>query len=115
MKRVDMGKTYFKLNNSPESREPLIEFFKNNGFEITDDSEVRKFNVRAKDGLEFTIIWFRNLSHVRVGKWGSVALESCFDEIRGSYGPWADHDTYEFFYNGSATMKLAIGKEEVKS
>lgn len=110
IERAEMGRNYFKIDGTVDSKQKLIDFFAANGFEILDVTDVRNINVRSKDGLEFKVIWFINLCHVSIGKWGEVVLESTFDEIMGSYGPWVDHNVFDFFYEGNVTIKLAIGR-----
>jgi len=105
--------SYLKLNNDPDSREALIKFFEDNGFEITnnDNGNIRKFTAKKND-LTLMIIWFRNLSHVRVGSWGGCFIENSFDEIHGAITQNVGHNTYSFLNKGEVTLQLSVGREQ---
>lgn len=113
---TEMGKTYFELSDGKiETKEELNEFFKQYGFEIVaentlGDEECFKRVTRFGNGrgLEFDVIWFVNLVHIRFGDWDSGYMEGSFTSIMGSYLPDVDHLTFDFNDRGKRTLRFSV-------
>jgi len=114
MNSVVMGQVYFELDNTTETKEKLSQFFIDAGFELLEKkllgnelfSRVSRFT--NNDGLEFDVIWFRNLAHIRFGEWNKAYIEFTFTKIIGSYVPDVDHFTFDFLDNQNRTGKISI-------
>jgi len=71
--RVEMGKVYFELDNTTETRDSLFDFFIKLGFAIVKKPKYNEPNycrsaTFTNNGLTFDVIWFRNLAHIRIGE-----------------------------------------------
>lgn len=114
MNNVKMGQVYFELNNSTETKEQLDQFFLDLGFQLVkkkplgDELFNRVSRFTNNDGLEFDVIWFRNLAHIRFGEWNKAYIEFTFTKIIGSYVPDIDHFTFDFLDNQNRTGKISI-------
>jgi len=112
--RIEMGNSYFKLDNTTATKEKLDAFLSDLGFEkvkrestnLDDYDRCSKFT----DGknLTFDVIWYRNLCHIRIGKWGESFIEIPFTEIIGCYLPNVGHNTADFYNDDSRTGTLSI-------
>jgi len=111
---IEMGKTYFELNDTIDTHDSLIEFFKDLGFELIENKSLgnEMFNRVSRftdnNGLTFDVIWFKNLAHLRFGEWKNNFVEFYFTKIIGSYLPYCDHNTLDFLDEDKRTFKLAI-------
>lgn len=114
--KVEMGKVYFKLDNTIETREPLFNLFLKLGFTLVktpsfnEPNFYRSATFTNNDGLTFKVIWFRNLAHIRIGEWGKVFVENSFTKIVGSYIPNCEHHTLDFLDGDKKTITLSIKK-----
>ena len=109
--KSEMGKLYYKLTDAADTRDPLLQFFKDNGFTIENESQIRPNKMVSKNGLKIELWWFRNLCEIRVGEWGREFIEVCFDSIVGSFVPNSGHNTFDFCYEGKRTATLSFSKE----
>lgn len=113
---IEMGKTYWKIDNTTATFEALKTRLKNFGItEINHRSFEDEFGFKrisdwkTQTGMRFSTIWFVNLCTIRFGdKWDDDFGEVIFDEIQGAYLPYCDHDTIEFVYKGVPVFKLAL-------
>lgn len=118
MDSVQMGVTYFELDDTVETHEKLIQFFKDLGFTLVKNKPLgselcnRVSQFTDNNGLEFDVIWYRNLAHIRFGTWGKSLFECGFDKIAGAWLPFADHITLSLFNGKEKTATLAIAKNE---
>lgn len=116
--KVEMGKVYFNLDGTTETKEKLNDFFISHGFKRVDEKplgsemykRVSRFTNEKK--LEFDVIWFINLCHVRFGDWESGYIENIFTSIEGSYVPDVGHMTFDFKDNGKTTLRISIPMTE---
>lgn len=114
MERVNMGQIYFELNNTTDTKEQLEQFFIDLGFQLFEKKPLgnelfnRVSRFTNNDGLEFDIIWFKNLAHIRFGEWGKAFIECSFTKIIGSYAPNYEHLTFDFIDNRNRTSKISI-------
>ena len=75
MDRVNMGEVYFELNNTTETKEQLNQFFIDLGFQLLkkkplgDELFNRVSRFTNNDGLEFDVIWFKNLAHILIHRY----------------------------------------------
>lgn len=112
---VEMGKTYFALDNTTETQEPMIEFFKSLGLDLFERVEgfcgySRESIFTNHRGFMFSVIWYRNLAKIRIGEWGGAFVEIDFTSIRGSYLSRSDHMTFDFYNGNDRTGTLSIAK-----
>jgi len=109
---------YFKLNNDVNSKEPLVRFIQSFGFTLMDKREdheeyaQRTFFFTDGNGFDFSICWYRNLSYMRIGKWGKTLIDVSFDCIREAWIPYQGHTTLSFECEGKSVAKFAIVKQE---
>jgi hypothetical protein len=117
-RKYEMGIRYFKLDNTIETHEKLIQFFIDMGFNHLIDKPLgnemfnRVSTFTDDKTLTFDVIWFKNLAHLRFGKWGESFVEVNFNEIIGSYLPNCDHETLDFLYEGKRVCLLSKIMEE---
>jgi hypothetical protein len=115
MKKYEMGIEYFKLNGTTDTKEKLHNFFLELGFTFLGEVKEeygfsRTDQFTDNNGLDFEVIWFVNLAHIRFGNWKNSLFEISFDSIIGSYLPYCDHETLSFLYNGKTTATIAVPK-----
>jgi len=114
MDNVKMGEVYFELNNTTDTKEQLDQFFIDLGFQLLkkkplgDELFNRVSRFTNNDGLEFDIIWFKNLAHIRFGEWGKAFFEYSFIKIIGSYIPNSGHYCFDFIDNQNKTGQISI-------
>lgn len=112
---------FLKLNNNPESLSESLAFFVSNGFTSTIypyEDDVTGWSRRYKlkiDNLELILIWFNNLSTIRIGEWEDSFIEIGFDEIRRSATQNCEHATYDFISNSVRRGQLSIADGGFKS
>lgn len=110
---VEMGKVYFELDNSTETREPLFDFFLQLGFALVKKPSFGEpgYHMAAQftdnNGLTFDVIWFRNLAHIRIGEWGKAFIECSFTKIIGSFIPNSGHFTLDFMNGKNRTITIS--------
>lgn len=112
---IEMGKVYWKIDNTKETYDTLIETLESFGLVNTNQRELgqeicfkRVCDWKTNGGLSFSTIWYINLCHLRLGEYESDLAEITFDSIIGSYLPYADHNTIDFVYRGNTVFKLAL-------
>ena len=118
--KIEMGKVYWKSDGSINTFETLSTTLTSFGIRKVKQKPLgREFGFeRVVDwetptGLQFSTIWYVNLSNIRFGnEWEDDLGEIMFDEIRGSYLPYADHDTIDFAYKGNTMFRLALKSNE---
>lgn len=116
MNDVKMGEIYFKLDNTTETKEQLDNFFLELGFTLVKNKPLgselfnRVSQFTNNDGLTFDVIWYKNLSHIRIGEWGKAFFENTFDRIVGSYIPNYEHITLDFMCGDKRTATLSVKK-----
>lgn len=112
---VEMGKTYWKIDNTTNSFDTLISTIE--GFGIVAENKrpfgdeygfKRVVDWKTPCGLAFSTIWHINLCTIRLGDWDSDFAEIHFDRICGSYGPYCNHDTIDFIHKGEPMFRLAL-------
>lgn len=114
--KVEMGKVYFKLDNTTETKESLFNFFLKLGFILVKTPSFKEPNFHRSatftnnDGLSFEVIWFRNLAYIRIGQWGKAFVENSFTKIVGSYIPNSEHHTLDFLDGDKRTITLSVKK-----
>lgn len=114
MERANMGQIYFQLNDTTDTKEYLNQFFIDLGFQLLkkkplgDELFNRVSRFTNNDGLEFDVIWFRNLAHIRFGEWGKAFVEISFTKIIGSYVPNVDHNCFDFLDGEKKTGQISI-------
>jgi hypothetical protein len=115
---AEMGKLYFKIDGTTESRDKLIKFFEDWGFKSEPKSEVgdeyykRGILFTNSTGFSVYVIWFINLVYIKIGEWGKGFMEVTFTEIVGSYVPYVDHNTFDFIYDKNRVLVLAIPRRK---
>ena len=116
--QIEMGKTYWKIDDSKESFEQLISTLENFGLIKTDQRTLgtemgfkRVCDWETKGGLKFSTIWYVNICYIRLGNWETDLAEIYFDKIIGSWLPYSDHTTIDFTYKGNTMFRLALLKE----
>jgi hypothetical protein len=108
---VEMGNTYFMLDGSTGTKQPLIDFFVNSGFRLVENSDPEDYHTFCftdDKGLDLEIVWYRNLSHIRFGNWDNTFCEVRFTRIVGSWLPREDHNTFDFYDEDKYSCTLAI-------
>lgn len=112
---IEMGKVYWKIDNTKETFNTLAETLASFGITNTNQRELgtemgfkRVYDWKTNGGLSFSTIWYINLCTLRFGDYESDVAEVTFDSIMGSYGPYADHNTIDFVYRGNTVFKLAL-------
>jgi len=111
---IEMGKVYFELDNSTETKEPLFSLFEKLGFTLVkkpsfdEPGYYRTATYTNNNGLTFDVIWFRNLAHIRIGEWGKAFIKCSFTKIIGSYLPNSEHLTLDFMNGENKTYTLSV-------
>jgi hypothetical protein len=114
MNNVKMGQVYFELNNSTETKEQLDQFFLDLGFQLVkkkplgDELFNRVSRFTNNNGLEFDVVWFKNLAHIRLGEWGKAFIEITFTKIIGSYIPNSGHYCFDFIDVDKKTGQISV-------
>lgn len=115
---VEMGKIYFELNDTTKTKEELDEFFISLGLRLIKKKPLgdelffsRVSNFTNDDGLEFDVIWFKNLAHIRFGEWGKAFIEIPFTKIIASYIPNSGHLSFDFLNIENKTGEISIKRE----
>ena len=113
--KIEMGKTYWKLDNTTNTFETLKSTLENFGLIALKQKPLgdefgfkRVTNWKTPCGISFSTIWYINLCTIRIGEWDGDFAEIIFDSIAGSFGPFCDHDTIDFMYNGNPMFRLAL-------
>lgn len=112
--RTEMGKVYFELDNSIETKEKLDQFFVDLGLTIVKNKSLgdeffnRVSQVTDNDELTFDVIWYKNLATIRFGGKGTAFLECKFNKIVGSYLPYVERVTLDFYNGQHRTCTLAV-------
>ena len=115
-----MGKVYFELDNSTETREPLFDFFEQLGFTIVKEPSFNEpgfyhtITYTNNDGLTFDVMWFRNLATIRIGEWGKAFIECSFNKIIGSFIPNSEHLTFDFMNDKTKKITLSVKNNKIK-
>ena len=117
---IEMGKVYWKSDNTTDTFETLKSILEKFGLVAVNQKTLgnefrfkRVIDWRTPTGLEFSTIWYINLCNIRFGdKWENDLGEIMFDGIKGSYLPYAGHDTIDFCYKGNTVFRLALLKQE---
>lgn len=117
---IEMGKLYWKADNTVDTFETLDATLESFGLVKTNQRPLGRESSfeRVRDwetptGLQFSTIWYKNLCNIRFGNEFENDLgEIMFDEIRGSYLPYCDHDTIDFAYRGNTMFRLALKREK---
>ena len=115
---VEMGKMYWKIDNTVYTFDTLKSFLESFGIvalnQRPSSSEFgfkRVIDWQTPTGMQFSTIWHINLCTIRFGsKWENDLGDIVFDGIQGSYIPYSDHNTIDFVHNGNITFKLALKK-----
>lgn len=111
-KNIIPGRICFELNNNPDSQEPLNEFFMGLGFDVAgrkgDQYFKRITTFKDKHGLQFDIIWFKNISTIRFGEWGKSFVDIVFEKIVDANVPNVNHLTLDFMVGGKRTASMSI-------
>ena len=116
IKSIEMGKVYFGLDDSIETKEPLFNFFEQLGFTVVKKPSFdepgfnRTITYTNNDGLTFDVIWFRNLCTISIGEWGKAFIECSFNKIIGSYLPNSEHLTLDFMHGNHKVITLSVKK-----
>lgn len=117
MIKAEMGVRYWKINGETNSYDSLHDFFIQCGMEeITPDGfkdEITGWPRKRMytDGtITFTTEWFINLATLRFGGWDGSLCDISFDEIKGSFLPYSDHNTFRFLCGGKYVCNLALQK-----
>lgn len=113
---VEMGKVYWKTNNTVDTFETLKTTLEEFGLVATNQRPLgdeygfkRVIDWQTPTGLQFSTIWYVNLCNIRFGNEFENDLgEIMFDGIQGSYLPYSDHDTIDFVYKGNTMFRLAL-------
>lgn len=113
---IEMGKTYWKTNNTTFTFDTLKSTLEGFGLIALDNHHLgdemgfkRVIDWETPTGIKFSTIWYINLCNIRFGdKWENDIAEIMFDSIQGSYGPYCDHDTIDFMYRGNPVLRLAL-------
>lgn len=119
---IKMGKVYWRVNNTTDTFESLKSLLENLGIVAVSQKPLgdeygfkRVIDWITPTGLQFSTIWHVNLCNIRFGQeFENDIAEIIFDEIRGSYVPYYEHDTIDFTYKGNTMFRLAL-KSEVKN
>ena len=118
--KIEMGKVYWKNDNTVATFETLENTLEDLGLTIINKRPLgnefglkRVIDWQTPTGLKFSTIWFVNICNIRFGDefendFGGIT----FDEIRGSYMPYCDHETIDFAYKGNAMFRLALKRED---
>lgn len=117
---VEMGKTYWKIDETTSTYETLRATLRDFGLIETNQKALgdefafkRVIEWETKEGLSFSTIWYINLCHIRLGEFESDLAEITFDAITGSYLPYSDHDTIDFIHRGNRVLRLGLKKGDV--
>ena len=113
MDRVNSGAVYFKLDKTTDSKEKLNDFFHQFGFtskpiKVDNYGFSRQTEFTNEFGFKFVIIWFINLSNVRIGSWDTGHFEASFTSIRGAWTQNVDQATFEFYDGDKVVIKFSI-------
>ena len=116
MVKIEMGKTYWKINNKTETFDSLKSTLEKFGLTAVRQKPLgdeygfqRVIDWETPTGIRFSTIWHINLCNIRFGdKWENDLAEVMFDSIQGSYGPFCDHDTIDFMFRGNPMLRLAL-------
>lgn len=110
-----MEKVYFQLDCTTKTKEKLNDFFEQYGFKVVvrkplgrEEHFKRITRYTNNKGLEFDVIWFINLAHIRFGDWESGYMENSFTKITGSYLQDVNHFTFDFKDGNKTTLKISI-------
>lgn len=114
--KIEMGKTYWKANNTTETFDTLKETLEKFGLVAVRQKPLgdefgfqRVIDWETPTGICFSTIWYINLCNIRFGdKWENDLAEIMFNSIQGSYGPLSGHDTIDFMYRGNPMLRLAL-------
>ena len=117
---IEMGKVYWKADNTVGTFEDLEYLLENIGLIILDKRPLgdefgfrRVIDWQTPTGLKFSTIWYVNICNIRFGnEFENDFGEIMFDEIRGSYMPYCDHETIDFAYKGNSMFRLALKSED---
>lgn len=113
---IEMGKVYWKTNNTVDTFETLKATLEEFGLVVVNQKTLgdefgfkRVIDWRTPTGLQFSTIWYINLCNIRFGnEWENDLGEIMFDGIQGSYLPYSDHDTIDFVHKGNTMFRLAL-------
>ena len=115
MNKIEMGKVYWKIDNTAETFEGLRTTLESFGLHMIDQKPLgdefgfkRVFDWQTNGGISFSTIWYINLCTIRIGSWESDLAEINFDSIQGSYSPYGEHETIDFVCRGNTTFRLAL-------
>lgn len=113
--KVEMGKTYWKVDNTTSTFDSLKSTLEEFGIVFKSQHPLgdeygfeRVIDWQTPHGISFSTIWHINLCDIRLGEWDSDLAEIMFDSIRGSYLPYAEHETIDFVYRGATMLRLAL-------
>lgn len=116
--RTESGEIYFDLNNDPEGQELLNDFFVGLGFTVVDRKGLednlyfkRVTVFRDDHGLQFSVIWFKNISTIRFGEWGKSFIDISFEKIKCALTSNNDHLTLGFMVDGKQKGCMSIYKK----
>lgn len=116
--RIEMGKVYWKIDNTTETFDTLKSTLESFGLIAEKQRPLgtemffkRVTDWRTKNGISFSTIWHLNLGTIRFGEWDTDLAEITFDSIQGSYLPYAEHDTIDFVYRGNTMFRLALKED----
>ena len=113
---IEMGKTYWKIDNTTSTFDTLKSTLESFGIIAVNQRPLgdefgfkRVIDWRTPTGLQFSTIWHINLCNIRFGnEWENDLGEIMFDMIQGSFLPYVDHDTIDFVYRGNTMFRLAL-------
>ena len=103
---IEMGRTYWKTNNTSETFETLKTTLEEFGLTAINQRPFgnefcfkRVVDWESPTGLQFSTIWYVNICTIRFGNEFENDLgEIMFDGIQVSYLPYSDHNTIDFVY-----------------
>lgn len=113
--KIEMGKLYWKADNTTSTFDTLKSTLESFGLIAANQRSLgdelafkRVIDWKTPHGVSFSTIWYTNLCHIRFGEWDGDFANVMFDKIQGSFGPYCDHNTIDFMYNGNAMFRLAL-------